>query len=504
MILVAGSLVVVTALIALDDAGAASVLRHAYFLPVIMAALRFGAPGGTLAAGAAVLLDAPFVLPEIERSGLTAPALEGLVTVVMLALVGTLSGALKTRAARHRRRYELLATLQRTLADEVTLDVALARLRSALADRLGVDALILAARADTGLVIVGGERVASGALIARVLDTGASELVRIGGSDAGGRGVLSRRAFATPLVAGGQAIGVLAVERKGEIPAEERAALEALGAQMGLALENARLASRQRHFAAELADKVSAARRELEELDRAKSAFVAIASHELRTPLTALQGFSELLAVRHLPPDEVKRLGAIMRREARRLGRIVSDLLDLSRIERGLDPALCRIPLAVEPTVVATVDLFRQGTTTHPIAIACEPALPKIDADPDAIERVLTNLISNAIKYSPAGSVIRVGARAVDDGVAISVSDSGRGIPAEALGRIFEPYYRVPDAAGAARGTGIGLAVVKALVEAHGGAVEVESAPTLGTRVTVVLPAAQGPFLDTLSQPRVG
>jgi two-component system, OmpR family, sensor histidine kinase KdpD len=504
MILVAGSLVVVTALIALDDAGAASVLRHAYFLPVIMAALRFGAPGGTLAAGAAVLLDAPFVLPEIERSGLTAPALEGLVTVVMLALVGTLSGALKTRAARHRRRYELLATLQRTLADEVTLDVALARLRSALADRLGVDALILAARADTGLVIVGGERVASGALIARVLDTGASELVRIGGSDAGGRGVLSRRAFATPLVAGGQAIGVLAVERKGEIPAEERAALEALGAQMGLALENARLASRQRHFAAELADKVSAARRELEELDRAKSAFVAIASHELRTPLTALQGFSELLAVRHLPPDEVNRLGAIMRREARRLGRIVSDLLDLSRIERGLDPALCRIPLAVEPTVVATVDLFRQGTTTHPIAIACEPALPKIDADPDALERVLTNLISNAIKYSPAGSVIRVGARAVDDGVAISVSDSGRGIPAEALGRIFEPYYRVPDAAGAARGTGIGLAVVKALVEAHGGAVEVESAPTLGTRVTVVLPAAQGPFLDTLSQPRVG
>jgi signal transduction histidine kinase len=100
--------------------------------------------------------------------------------------------------------------------------------------------------------------------------------------------------------------------------------------------------------------------------------------------------------------------------------------------------------------------------------------------------------------------VIRVGARARDGGVAFDVADSGRGIPAEALGRIFEPYYRVPDAAGAARGTGIGLAVVKALVEAHGGAVEVESAPTLGTRVTVVLPASHGRFLDTPSQPRVG
>src|SRR5262249_57340686 len=106
-----------------------------------------------------------------------------------------------------------------------------------------------------------------------------------------------------------------------------------------------------------------------------------------------------------------------------------------------------------EPAVVATVDLFRQGATTHPIAVTCEPTLPKIDADPDALERVLTNLISNAVKYSPAGSVIRVGARSRADGVAIDVADSGRGIPAEALGRIFEPYYRVPDAAGAARGT---------------------------------------------------
>src|SRR5262249_62305612 len=131
--------------------------------------------------------------------------------------------------------------------------------------------------------------------------------------------------------------------------------------------------------------------------------FAPTASPKLRTPLTALQGFSELLAMRHLPPDEVNRMGAIMRREARRLGRIVSDLLDLSRIERGLDPALCRIPLAVEPTIVATVDLFRQGATSHPIAITCEPALPKIDADPDALERVRTNLISNVVKYSPGG-----------------------------------------------------------------------------------------------------
>jgi two-component system sensor histidine kinase KdpD len=180
-----------------------------------------------------------------------------------------------------------------------------------------------------------------------------------------------------------------------------------------------------------------------------------------------------------------------MRREARRLGRIVSDLLDLSRIERGLEPALCRVPLKIEPTIEATVDLFRHGTATHLITTECEPALPVVAADPDALERVLTNLISNAIKYSPTGSTVRVGARPLAGAVAIEVADAGRGIPADVVHRVFEPYYRVPDAAGVAHGTGIGLAVVKALVEAHGGTVRVDSAPTIGTRVTVVLPSSE-------------
>jgi two-component system sensor histidine kinase KdpD len=487
MILVAAALAAVAALVALEGTGPASLLRHAYLAPVLVAALRFGAVGGALAAAVAVLLSAPVVLPEIERSGLTTETVEGLVTFAVLGLVGVLSGVLWTRAGRHRRRYEILVMIQRTLADEATLDVSLARLRAALAGRLRVDEIALIAREGERLVVAGGDRVADGSLVAQVLDTGESAFVE----DAGGRG-RARRVFATPLVSGGHAIGVLAVERRGEISVGERAALEAIGAHLGIALENARLVSRQRRFAAELAERVAAARRELEELDRAKSAFVAIASHELRTPLTALQGFSEILALRRLPPEEVRRLAAVMRREARRLGRIVSDLLDLSRIERGLEPALCRVPLKIEPVIETTVDIFRQGTATHLITTECEPSLPIVAADPDALERVLTNLISNAIKYSPTGSTIRVGARRLDGGVAIEVADAGRGIPAEALSRVFEPYYRVPDAAGAARGTGIGLAVVKALVEAHGGTVRVDSAPTIGTRVTVVLPSSEG------------
>jgi two-component system sensor histidine kinase KdpD len=496
--LIAAALAAVTVLVALEGGGASSLLRHAYLLPVLAAALRFGTVGGALAAMTAVLLSAPFVLPEIERSGLTTEAVEGLVTFAVLGLVGVLSGVLRTRAGRHRRRYEILVTIQRTLADEATLDVSLTRLRAALATRLRVDQIVIVARADERLMVAGGDRVAEGSLVARVLETGEPLFV----ADTGGS-VRSRRAFATPLVSGDRTVGVLAVERKGEISLAERATLDAVGAHLGIALENARLVSRQRRFAAELAERVATARRELEELDRAKSAFVAIASHELRTPLTALQGFSEILAVRRLPPEEVTRLAEVMRREARRLGRIVSDLLDLSRIERGLEPALCRIPLKLEPAIEATVDIFR-GTATHLITADCEPSLPVVDADPDALERVLTNLISNAIKYSPTGSAVHVGARALDGAVAIEVADEGRGIPAEALSRVFEPYYRVPDAAGAARGTGIGLAVVKALVEAHGGTVRVDSAPALGTRVTVLLPCYEPSVVDTPRRTRVG
>ena len=488
MIGVALALAVITTLIALGDAGPPSLLRHAYLLPVVTAGLRFGLSGGVLTAASAALLNAPFLLPEIERSGLTTDAAEGLVTLGVLGLAGALSGTLRTHADRHRKRHETLVDVQRALADDVTLDVALTRLRATLAPRLGVDELALAARDGEQLVVAGARRVAPGSLGARVLARGAPAFVR----DVGG-GVRARQAFVTPLVAGGRAVGLLAVERRGEIFPQERAALEALGAHVGLALENARLASRQRQFAAELSEKVAAARRELEELDRAKTAFVAIASHELRTPLTSLQGFSELLAVRRLPPEEVTRLAGVMRTEAKRLGRIVSDLLDLSRIERGLAPALCRVPLALAPAIEATADLFRLGTATHPIAIECDPALPPVDADPDAVERVLTNLISNAIKYSPAGSTVRVKAQALAGVVAIEVADSGRGIAAEALGRVFEPYYRAPDVAGVAPGTGIGLAVVKALVEAHGGAVRVDSVPMLGTRVTFVLPSCAGP-----------
>lgn len=480
------ALTAVTALIALDGGDPASPLRHGYLPLVVAAALRWGAPGGAAAAGAAILLLAPLVLPEIERSGLTPEAVEGLVALATVALAGALVGVLTTRARRLRARYETLLAAQRALGEAAPLEVALARLRAALAGHLRADDVGLVVRDGERLVVTGAEAVAAGSVVERVLAGGGAIFV----ADAGG-GRRPRRVFAAPLGAGAAPLGALAVEREGELGADERAALEALAAHVGLALENARLTSRQRRFAEELEAKVTHATRRLEELDRAKSSFVAVASHELRTPLTALQGFSEILAARRLPADEVRRLAGIMRGEARRLGRIVNDLLDLSRMERGLAPALRREPVAVETMIADVADLFRRGSATHPIVVGYEAGLPRVDADPDALERILTNLVSNAMKYSPPGRLVRIRARAAAGGgsVEIEVEDQGAGIAGDALARIFEPYYRAPDAEGTARGTGIGLAVVKSLVEAHGGSIRVESTPGVGTRVVFSLPA---------------
>lgn len=469
----------VTVAVALDDPARPSPWRHAYFVPVVALALRLGAVAGVLAAVVGILAHAPVVLPRVERDGLSAAVGEGLTTFGLLLLGGALVGTLATRGRRQRARYDAVLAVQRTLAGELLLDTALERIRSCLAPGLGATALAIVARDGERLVVAGDQAVTPGSAAAAVLAGGASVFVPDTGD-----GPVPRRVAVVPLLARGETVGVLALEREGELDAEERAALAVLGAHLGLALENARLASRQRRHADELA-------RRVEEATRARSMFVAVASHELRTPLTALQGFAELLATRRFPPEEVRRLADIIRREAERLARIVSDLLDLSRLERGLPPSLRRAAVPVEPALRATAILFEGQARAHRLDVACEAGLPAVDADPDALDRILRNLVSNAIKYSPPGSAVRLAAQARSAAaVEISVADDGPGIPAAAQARLFEPYYRAPGAAVAAAGSGIGLAIVKALVEAHGGAIEVESAPGRGTRLAFVLPVA--------------
>ena len=471
----AATVAAITLLIASVEGEPASLLQHLYLFPVVGAALRFGLIGGGVTAAGVVLLQAPRVFAAIERDGLTQPATEHLLTFVLLIGAGALVGGLSASARAQRRRFETLLAVQRVLTEDAPLEIALQRLRGCLAARLRVQWVGLVVRQDDRVAVAGGGPIVAGSLAAEVLETGAAKFV----PDTGG-GARPRRAFATPLLAGGEPIGVLAVEREGELTVAERESIATLAAHCGVALENARLASRQRRFTEELAERIASA-------TATKSAFVAVASHELRTPLTALLGFSELLARRSFEGAEVQRMADVMNRETERLVRIVDDFLDLSRIERGFELRLSRSRVDVAAAVASAVEVLRRAGS-HQLVVECDDALPEVDADADALDRILKNLVSNAMKYSPAGSAVHVGARATDHAVEFSVCDAGRGIPAEALPRVFEPYYRAPGV-GSARGAGLGLAVVKSLIDAHGGSIRLESAPDLGTRVTFVLPA---------------
>ena len=477
-------LVGITVLVVAHEPLADTVWRHLYLVPVVIAGIRFGVTVGVTIALAAVLLFGPVVLREIERAGLTRAALDGLVTFPVLLLAGGLTGVLSTRARRQRRRYEALLAAQRAAAEPAALPIVLARLRAVLEHRLEAGPIELVVVERGQPVLTGADAMVGDSLAARVVATGEPVYVADAGRDAP-----PRRTLVVPLTAGGQTVGALALERRGDIAREERDALAGLGAALGLALENARLAARQRKFTVELEEKVTAATARLTEMDRLKSELVALASHELRTPLTAIQGFAELLATRTFAMSDVRRVATIVRAEAERLGRIVADFLDVARLERGLPLSLRCAPLDPAPVIADAVELFRRTRTSHRLELHVDGALPCIDGDADALDRVLKNLISNALKYSPAGSCVRVRARHARGVVAVDVEDEGPGLAAEDLVRIFEPYYRAPSTAQLERGTGLGLAVVKSLVEAHGGTIRAERAAGHGTRMTFVIPA---------------
>lgn len=493
-----------------EDPGPALGLRHVYLIPTLWGALHFGLRGGALASLLAVLLYAPLVLPALEERELSRETLDELLFLGWLGGIGPLAGALISQARARAERYETLLALQQTLACGAPLDHLLATVVEQVRQSLRAHAVTLAVAAEGGDPVVmrcqEGEAswmpspgLGEDSAATRVWRQGRSLFIPDLESDPrlGGDGLAPeppRRALLVPLRGQAGSTGVMVVERIGELPRGERGAIETLGLQLALGMENARLAQRQRRFAEELEEKVAAATQRLRELDQAKSDFISIVSHELRTPLTSIQGFSELLLHRATPPERQRQFLGHILRESERLGRMVEDLLDLSRIETGRGKPFNRIPLDLSPLLEVNAELFGCQSSIHDVRVEVSGGLPLVLADRDAVDRVLKNLISNAIKYSPRGGpvVIRAARSVTNPGlVEISVEDRGVGIPPEVLGRIFEKYYRVahPDAA-QVRGLGIGLALVKSLVEAHGGTVRVSSGPGHGSRFLVTFPVA--------------
>jgi len=233
---------------------------------------------------------------------------------------------------------------------------------------------------------------------------------------------------------------------------------------------------------------------ELRSVERMKSEFVSTVSHELRTPLTSIKGFIRTLLddiEGYYDRETQMEFYRIIDTECDRLVRLINDLLNLSRIESGraLDLVLSEVDLG--ELIGRVVDSQRSYTDRHEFEIIVPEDLPHLNADRDKLDQILTNLLSNAIKYSPDGGKITVHAREIEGGkVSVSITDEGIGIPEEQIGKLFTRFHRVDSRDSRKQyGTGIGLYLVKHLVEAHQGEISVTSKQGEGSTFSFVLPS---------------
>ncbi len=251
---------------------------------------------------------------------------------------------------------------------------------------------------------------------------------------------------------------------------------------------------------------------ELRHLEKIRKDFVANVSHELRTPLTSIKGYVEaLLDGAKNDPDASAKFLDIILKQSDRLNLIITDLLELSKIESGrvsLKKELFDLRTVVERTSAIMKPLADKNR--HRLVMAIDPSLPPLEGDESRLVQVLTNLLDNAIKYTPPGGTITVSAamaRSVGNAeprtnaVEICIADTGIGIPEQDRPRVFERFYRVDKARSRELGgTGLGLAIVKHLVEGHGGQVWVEANQPHGSRFVVRLPIGGPAQLNTASR----
>jgi signal transduction histidine kinase len=233
----------------------------------------------------------------------------------------------------------------------------------------------------------------------------------------------------------------------------------------------------------------------LRESERMKTELVNIVSHELRTPLASVLGFTALLLKRDFDTPTRRHYLGIVDVQAQRLAALLEDFLDVQRIEHeGLELEATDVDLG--SLLGEQVQLYAAQSPTHRLELDVGVSPLRVRADPNRLAQVVGNLLSNAIKYSPEGSVVELEARRSNGRVRIAVRDEGRGIAEDQQDRIFTKFFRGDAGATGITGTGLGLAVSREIVEAHGGRMGFESAPALGSTFWVELPGEEGSYMD--------
>ena len=243
----------------------------------------------------------------------------------------------------------------------------------------------------------------------------------------------------------------------------------------------------------EMAAQLQSADQKQRELDTLRRNLIAWAGHDLRTPLASIQAIVEALADGVVEDDETEdRYLRTAQREIRSLSLLIDDLFELAQIDAG-GLRLELAPNSLSDLISDTMESFSELAARQGVGLEgrAEPGVDPVLMDVQQIGRVLSNLLGNALRHTPAGGTVQVEARRLDDGVEVSIRDTGEGIDAEDLPHIFERFYRGEKSRSRTTGgAGLGLAIARGLVEAHGGSIGVESAAGEGTRFHFMLPPA--------------
>ncbi len=296
-------------------------------------------------------------------------------------------------------------------------------------------------------------------------------------------GLLCR--LAAPLLVGTHTIGMLSIRRRepGSFSPSEIELVGVLGRFVGSAVQNIRAYEAERRTVDEL-----------RRLSALRADFVSLVSHELRSPMAAVIGSARTLEQRwdELTPEQRRAFLVLIAEETSRLAMLIGDVLDTSRIEAGTFTYTFG-DVAVSELVHDSAAAAAVGQDGTPVETRVDGPLPVVRGDPDRLRQVLANLLDNALKYSPAGEPVVVSARTADGHVVVDVEDRGPGIPYDQQQLIFEKFGRASVVGSQAKpGTGLGLYIARSIAEAHGGSLDVRSAPGRGTTFRLTLPLEAG------------
>jgi two-component system sensor histidine kinase KdpD len=472
----------------------ALVLRHLTHLPdlemlfllaVMVAAVWFGRGPSLLAAALGVAsYDFCFVPPFYtfsvadQRYFLTFGMMFA-VSFAMSELAGRLRRQQRDAQAREQRTAVLYALTRDLASLHEPARIASIAARHA-ADIFSAKALVLGVSTDGELHELGASP--EGAEL-DAKDRGVAQWTHEHGALAGlGTDTLPGAAsLCAPLKAARSRLGVLALvpRARAELRADQRSFLDVLCRQVAAALERARLAEEA---------KQAALRAKTEEM---RSSLLSAVSHDLRTPLASITGAATSLRDdTNLGPDTRRELVESIVGEAERLERLVANLLDMTRLESG-EIALRRDWVPLDEMVGSALTRLESRLGARPVTVSIAAEVPLLNVDPVLFEQVFVNLLENADKYTPARSPLEITAHSAGQRVEVTIADHGPGLPAGAEAHIFEKFYRGPHSG--TSGAGLGLAICKGIVQAHGGAIRAETRATGGAAFHISLPSAGTP-----------